>query len=518
MLMNHLGDLKELFSPMTKNLLNSIKIDFDQQKGSLNKSGQLEDYQHAETITTASKLTFYLVAVADGGGNIAPEKIAKLAVDSICAECRKSTGTALDNILYQSLLAANSAAFQQSQGKDYMGITVVAVTDDKVYIGQAGPLTRAYLIRDDQDPDEKPKPLLAGSTKCLGDSISQPDFRVEKVSEAIRKGDRLVLCSDGLFSPPGEGGRGVNQELADKIEKGIHVAGQYDDIHGLARHLSSLAKGLDVADDITVVVIGFGRKAQQSSKTIPVVLAGVTILALAIVAIVSLRPQPTPLPPDLGLAVLVSGEAVSVDPQSGSQSNVPQLSGIEPRTTLIMPQGNSAAFKLKKRTDTQSTNTVVIPGVDIYLSQQTKITLTTLDLAPFVDNQPAKPELLKRTEITLVDGQILIRSDGGRNYAILLPSTDEKKNNRFALTSGGAGTLGVTLEGGTTAEAYCLRGVCEYVPAKGNVVTLSSPSKTVIDVTTSSLLSANEPVTEVDWQLWNTLCSGSQSGSCDLSK
>ncbi len=489
---------------MNTNLINLITRDVDQQKGILDKKTPQQDHWESKTVKTRQLGLVYLSIVADGGGNNSPEVAAKLAVDTIFTEFEQANEKSLNEILQGSLFAANALVYQQNHGNDYVGVTVVAIKNNRLHMGQVGRLTRASLLSSESLVEY---PL--GSVRCLGDSLDPLDIHIEEA--ALKKGDRIVICSDGLFDLP------EKESYDNKVKGEIQAACNNDNIHGSARYLTSIAKGLDSDDDITVVVLGLGRRSAKPFVNILAVSAIAVVLLLIIAVGYTLQPKQPSRPQNLGLAILVSGNAASVDPQTKTQTNIQQLTTINPGISLVVLNGNTVNLKLERRADTSNSNTTNITGIDIYLSEQTEAILTTLDLAPTVGNSPADPGFINLTEITLMKGQILVRSDGSRKYAILIPAQQNEKNAQIILSSGGKGILGVSEEG-TSVVAYCLQGACQYTPPGEVLINLSTPGKTNIDMTSPSNPTSNESITDEDWKMWNTICSGSQPGSCDLSK
>jgi len=208
-----------------------------------------------------------------------PAEAAKLAVDTVFTESKRRTESNPVDILHKALVAANQAVYQLSSGKDYAGLTVVALKDNLVYVGQAGRLTRAYLVRNNSLKSEQIQGTPQGES-CLGDTPDNPDILVASKG-TIKRGDRIILCSDGLFEPPKDPKHpGLSQEIAAKVEAEIPRVGQYDDIRGAAKHLSSIAKGMDSSDDITVVVLGFGRKQKAFSWKRLLGFAGLVMLLI----------------------------------------------------------------------------------------------------------------------------------------------------------------------------------------------------------------------------------------------
>ena len=187
---------------MNKSFLNSILVDFDQQKNSLGKSIPQQDYVDKGNVITASGLKLYLAAVADGGGDNAPEQAAKLAVDTLFTEVRRRTERNPIDVLRNALLAANQLVYQQTRGKDYVGLTVIAVKDDQLYYAQVGKMTRAYFVNNNQKVTLLPSQSELHSDRCLGDEPEDPGIVVGAYSGAIKQGERVILCSDELLSPP----------------------------------------------------------------------------------------------------------------------------------------------------------------------------------------------------------------------------------------------------------------------------------------------------------------------------
>jgi serine/threonine protein phosphatase PrpC len=493
---------------MRSQLLIPVTVDQDQQRGSLEKNAPLEDCWSEATITIPGGPKFHLSAVADGGGSRSPAVAAKLALDTVFGTCRRGAGGSIGDLLQSSLVEANQTVYQQCKGVDYVGMTLVATTDDRLYIGQAGQCTRAYAIHNDQSIVEFP----LGSDKCLGDSPGQPDILLEE--SRIKRGERIVICSDGLFNPPGDDS--LNAGVKAKLLEALKVVGKYDDLRGSARHLSSVAKGMDVRDDITVVVVGLGRKPVPVSKMRLVWygIAAATVVLFSAAVLVGNSNRQAPRPQDLGLAVLRAGDTCVIDAGLDSTKCVPlqQYYTIGPGKILGVLPGPSAELTLKTF-DPEANSSQEIPGVNLYLSPQSQVTLSTLDLAHIVNNQPADAKLLNLTEITLSRGQLLIVSDGGRKYVVFNPPLTKSKTTSITLEADEAGALGVALQDSSLA-AYCFRGLCDYALSGGKAIPLPSPGKATIDTTNSTVLSADQSISASDRAAWSAICGGAQQGQC----
>jgi PPM family protein phosphatase len=179
-----------------------------------------------------------LYAVCDGmGGHNAGEVASKMAIETLEAFIRKSAGEEKDitwpygleahlsfeaNRLKTAVKLANKKVFKSADNReDYtgMGTTLVAaiVSGKVVTIGSAGD-SRAYLIRpgelkqltrDDSwvsaawaegilSHDEIDRhPLRNVITKAVG---AKEEIELDTVEHHLKKGDVILLCSDGLHS------------------------------------------------------------------------------------------------------------------------------------------------------------------------------------------------------------------------------------------------------------------------------------------------------------------------------
>jgi serine/threonine protein phosphatase PrpC len=163
-----------------------------------------------------------LALVADGmGGHAAGEVASRLAADIIRGRYYDLAGT-VPEILAACLEAANRTIYQRSRSDPKcagMGTTctVVAVRDDKVYLGHVGD-SRAYILRDghlrqiSQDHSVVAELVRKGAITA-SEAIQSPYrnlvFRALGTSPTVEPliwneglplcaGDVIVLCSDGL--------------------------------------------------------------------------------------------------------------------------------------------------------------------------------------------------------------------------------------------------------------------------------------------------------------------------------
>jgi serine/threonine protein phosphatase PrpC len=504
---------------MAKSIINSIMTDVDQQIGSTDKDATIED-QFAKGVSIGG---LFVSIVADGGGKNAPTDAAKLTIDTILAECGRRKGHAPLDILRYSLHAANKAVYELSHGDDYVGVTITAIKDDRLYIGQAGNITRAYLVGN----NSKPTPILSQSDSqsetCLGDRPDQTDINVEQFKDTLKQGERIIVCSDGLFDPPDDPKNPkIKTEIIEKLIKEMPFIGHYNDIRGSAKHLSSIAKGMDVTDDITVLVIGFGRKPREISKPMLFTIFGIAALTVITLAVILLTPKASIPPTDLGVAYLVTGNANLID----AQNNVTTQSGqiVAAGATIQVSPNGPVNVALETRSDAQVADLTFIPGVSLYLAQTTVANFTMINLASYtIENKPTDPNLLNQTQIALLEGQLLIVSNGNRNYVILISNQNGKAEIRIQLNAGGKGILGVKRTN-TSLEVYCLQGICQLLLADNQSQLLSAPGKSIIDLGIANIATKDQPIMESDMNNWISICQNAQlpnvtqSENCNLSK
>ncbi|MCL2882510.1 MAG: Stp1/IreP family PP2C-type Ser/Thr phosphatase [Coriobacteriia bacterium] len=203
-----------------------------------------------------------LFAVADGlGGHEAGEVASALAIDTL----RNHAPRAADApALVRAVQAANNAILQASDagiGREGMGSTMTAlmVEHGKAAIAQVGD-SRAYLLRGRQltqltedhsvvaamlrsghitAEEARVHPQRSVITRALG---SDPNLIVDQFEITVLRGDRLLLCSDGLTS------------MVDDA----HIAAILNsklDPHQAALALIDAANNAGGADNVSAIVI-----------------------------------------------------------------------------------------------------------------------------------------------------------------------------------------------------------------------------------------------------------------------
>jgi PPM family protein phosphatase len=215
-----------------------------------------------------------LFMVADGMGGAAAGEIASaMAVDVVLGELRRiwmEVQTSAPEEFARALRRATASANVQinayaTSHPEYRGMgttaTIAGLLQDTLYLAQVGD-SRAYLIRDGvakqitKDQSLMQKLIEAGELteeealqsdrrniilQALGPDVN---VKVDLTHQAIRRGDALVLCSDGLSG----------QVSRDEIAQ---VVNEEPDLMAVCKRLIDLANERGGPDNITVIVAKF---------------------------------------------------------------------------------------------------------------------------------------------------------------------------------------------------------------------------------------------------------------------
>ena len=224
-----------------------------------------------------------LFMVADGMGGAAAGEIASAtAVDTVLRQLRDELGkreqlTAEDLVSAVNRAAemANSSIFHMAAGRpEFRGMgttaTIVTLLGDTIYLAQVGD-SRAYLIREREaiqltkDQSLMQKLIEAGELteeeaqqserrniilQALG---PEPIVRVDITHQRLRRGDVLVMCSDGLS------GQVRAEEIAQAVDEEPDLAAACDRLIGLANDRGG-------PDNITVIAARFDGTGLQWPK------------------------------------------------------------------------------------------------------------------------------------------------------------------------------------------------------------------------------------------------------------
>lgn len=218
-----------------------------------------------------------LLVVCDGmGGSNAGEIASRMAVDTVLREFAAAPADDTATALARAVQTANNEIFEFSRTHaDLNGMgttcTVLALRGDSVMVAHVGD-SRAYLVRGHQarqittdhslvaqlvarqqlTPEEaRHDPRRNVVTRSVGVA---PDVEVDVVamSEALRDGDTLVVCSDGLHGQMSDG------EIASIAEG--------ESLDDACRDLIALANERGGPDNITVALARFSRSDGRPSK------------------------------------------------------------------------------------------------------------------------------------------------------------------------------------------------------------------------------------------------------------
>lgn len=215
-----------------------------------------------------------LFMVADGMGGAAAGEIASaMAVEVVLGEMREKWigSEAYDTEEFvRAIKGATKAANQQihtfaASHSEYRGMgttaTVAGLLGDTLYVAQVGD-SRAYLVRDGvarqitKDQSLMQKLIEAGELteeeaaqserrniilQALG---PEPMIKIDLTHQKVRRGDVLVLCSDGLSGQVGK------DEIA-------YIVTQAPDLVGACKQLIDRANEKGGPDNITVIAARF---------------------------------------------------------------------------------------------------------------------------------------------------------------------------------------------------------------------------------------------------------------------
>lgn len=161
-----------------------------------------------------------LLALSDGmGGHMAGEVASKLALTTLVQQLQQGERQAPEQALEAAVQAANSAVRDAAseKGKQGMGATLTAVllVDNVAYIAEVGD-SRAYLLRNgklcqltrdqsfvqmlvDNGAMSEDEAKVSSRRNVILQAIgTSPSLHVALGRLDLRRGDRLLLCSDGL--------------------------------------------------------------------------------------------------------------------------------------------------------------------------------------------------------------------------------------------------------------------------------------------------------------------------------
>jgi len=223
-----------------------------------------------------------LFVVADGmGGAAAGELASQMATDTIYAHLAKTwsaepeaTPQRFAYRLKEAVEVANSSIHAHAKAHPEvrgMGTTTTAagVLGDHLYLTQVGD-SRAYLVRDGEahqiTKDQSLMQRLVEAGELTEEEAAHserrniilqalgpdPKVKVDLTHQEVRRGDILVLCSDGLS------GQVKKEEIAQ-------IVTQAPDLAAACERLITLANERGGPDNITAVIVRFEGDGLRSS-------------------------------------------------------------------------------------------------------------------------------------------------------------------------------------------------------------------------------------------------------------
>ena len=215
-----------------------------------------------------------LAVIADGmGGQDAGEVASRLAVETALQRFRDSRpGASPNQLVAQMFAAANQAVYDAGNKADQqrrMGttLTIALFRHNEVTVGHVGDC-RTYLIQSGQikrlttdhsyvgvqvklglvsEEEALHSPMRSMLTRSIG---KDPVVQVDYSSAVVGKGDRVVMCSDGLY--------------CNVTEKEILEAATHAPPEEACKQLTDLAVKRGTDDNLSVLIVHVERTEQLS--------------------------------------------------------------------------------------------------------------------------------------------------------------------------------------------------------------------------------------------------------------
>jgi serine/threonine protein phosphatase PrpC len=224
-----------------------------------------------------------LFMVADGMGGAAAGEIASaMAVEVVVRDLQMrwgQAGSSDPSLFVSAIRAATEHANARihryaSEHREYRGMgttaTVAGILGDTLYLGQVGD-SRAYLVRNGiarqitKDQSLMQRLVEAGEITAEEAEVSdrrniilqalgpEPSIRVDLTHQQVRRGDVLILCSDGLSG----------LVRADEIARAV---AEEPDLVVLCKRLIDTANSAGGPDNITVIAARFDGEGLLASS------------------------------------------------------------------------------------------------------------------------------------------------------------------------------------------------------------------------------------------------------------
>jgi hypothetical protein len=468
----------------------NVKVEFgqDQQPGLKNKEFEQTDGVFFKEINnvigkTSLKIGMVIDLIQSPNLGMVPSDVFENTIQIIESQPHKNIQAALGEVKSRIIQFLNAETLGDS-----ISFSLVAIENSSLHTVSLGNRTRVYLYSNSNVRDISSNLELAPK-----DVVEVNDGYLQV---ALTKGDKIVLCTDGLFTML------QNQEELD-------IIGRYDKPSFGAKHLNSLAKGRNVEDSVTTGVINYGSSASPKKLKL-FIPAGVILLAIALW--LGLSGRETPLPEDLGVAIVTSGKVLRQDELGEFTITIDDLGAIGPGTLLMVQNDGPAELKFKTREAPPSNSTKNISGISLFASELTVFNIHNIDYADNLNGKPVDADLINQTTIELVSGKIIfINESSSRTYHINF--SDENSNNSitFTLSKENKPSGIAAVRNGDEIQLFCFRGLCT-LSSGNNSVQIPEDSKVTINITEN--LNGNTPslpISEQEISEWNVITSGNFS-------
>jgi hypothetical protein len=462
----------------------NVKFEFgqDQQPGLKNKEFEQTDGVFFKEINnvigkTSLKIGMVIDLIQSPNLGMAPSDVFENTIQIIESQPHKSIQAALGEVksrIIQFLTAETLG--------DSISFSLVAIENSSLHTISLGNRTRVYLYS-----NSKVRDISSNLEQAPKDVVEVNDGYLQV---ALTKGDKIVLCTDGLFTML------QNQEELD-------IIGRYDKPSFGAKHLNSLAKGRNVEDSVTTGVINYGSSvsAKKLKLFIP---AGVILLAIALW--LGLSGREMPLPEDLGVAIVTSGKVLRQDELGEFTIAIDDFGAVGPGTLLMVQNDGPAELKFKTREAPPSNSTKNISGISLFASELTVFNIHSIDYA---NNLNGKPDLINQTTIELVSGKIIfINESSPRTYHVNF--SDENSNNSitFTLSKENKPSGIAAIRNGDEIQLFCFRGSCT-LSSGDKRFDIPEDSKVTINITENlNVITPSPSISEQEITEWNVMTSG----------
>jgi hypothetical protein len=416
----------------------NARVEFgqDQQPGLKNKEFEQTDGVFFKEINnvigkTGLKIGMVIDLIQSPNLGMVPSDVFENTIQIIESQPQKNIPAALGEVKSRIIQFLNTETLGDS-----ISFSLVAIENSSLHTVSLGNRTRVYLYN-----NSKVRDISSNLELAPKDVVEVNDGYLQV---ALTKGDKIVLCTDGLFTML------QNQEELD-------IIGRYDKPSFGAKHLNSLAKGRNVEDSVTTGVINYGSSASPKK---PQFFIPAGVILLAIVLFLIFPKQETPLPEDLGVAIVTSGKVFAQDNLGEFSIAIESLGIVDPGTFLVVQNGEPAEIKLKTRTETFN-STQNISGVTLFASESTIFNIRNINYANVVNGKTSAADLLNQTTIELVSGKIiLINEFSPRVYHIIFSKDNSDWSSTLTLTPVKVPSGIAAIRNGDEIQLFCLSGSC----------------------------------------------------------